>query len=408
MSDCFLKIAVIAGEESGDFLGADLISCLSQQTGCHIHLIGVGGSHLKALGLKSFFDFHDIALIGLGAVLKKLPSLLMHIRNLSKFIAQEQPDCLIIIDSPDFTHRVAKKVRALAPSIPIIKYIAPTVWAWRPERAKAMREFVDHVLAIFPFEEKIMKDFGGPATTYVGHRLLTYPPLLTVQSEKKRQLRKKSLSIKQASLPTLVVLPGSRKLEIRYLMPIFREAVEIFAQREPHLRVILPTLPHLVDEIHDFVRGWKSKVEIVVGEDAKWRAFMDADVALAALGTVSLELALAKIPMVLCYKLDCFSKFLLFPKIMLWSAALPNIISDKPTVPEYFNEFLRPGMLARQMEQLLHNPLLRQAQLDSFETVERKMKTEAPSGVVAAQTIMTLLKEKSGHLELCDWDNMDD
>ncbi|WP_375650125.1 lipid-A-disaccharide synthase [Bartonella sp. OT172YNZD] len=389
MNNCFLKIAVVSGEESGDLLASDLISCLSQQIGSSIHLIGVGGRHLKALGLKSFFDSHDITLIGLKEVLKKLPLLLLHIRNLSKFIAQEQPDCLIIIDSPDFTHRVAQKVHALAPSIPIIKYIAPTVWAWRPERAKAMSGFVDHVLAIFPFEEKVMQDLGGPATTYVGHRLLTYPPLLRVQSEKKR------LCDKQTSSPTLVILPGSRNLEIRSLMPIFRETVEILVQRIPHLRIILPTLPRLANKIHDFTQGWKSKVEIVVGEDAKWRAFAQANVALAASGTVSLELALAKIPMVLCYKLDRFSKFFIFPKIMLWSAALPNIISDKPIVPEYFDEFLRSGMLARQVEQLLYNPLIRQAQLDAFEMVEQKMKTEVPSGVVGAQTIITLLKNRN-------------
>ncbi|WP_375661543.1 lipid-A-disaccharide synthase [Bartonella sp. CR127HXZ] len=395
MNNCFLKIAVVSGEESGDLLASDLISCLSQQTGCNIHLIGVGGRHLKALGLKSFFDSHDIALIGLKEVLKKLPLLLLHIRNLSKFIAQEQPDCLIIIDSPDFTHRVAKKVRVLAPSIPIIKYVAPTVWAWRPERAKAMRKFVDHVLAVFPFEEKIMQDLGGPPTTYVGHRLLTYPPLLIVQSEKKCQLEQRNLSDTQTSSSTLVILPGSRNLEIRSLMPIFRETVEILVQRIPHLRIILPTLPRLADKIRDFVQGWKSKVEIVVGEDAKWRAFAQADVALAASGTVSLELALAKIPTVLCYKLDRFSKFFIFPKIILWSAALPNIISDKPIVPEYFDEFLRPGMLARQVEQLLFNPLIRQAQLDAFEMVEQKMKTEVPSGVVSAQIIITLLKSRN-------------
>ncbi|WP_375627191.1 lipid-A-disaccharide synthase [Bartonella sp. PS17NMGDW] len=395
MNNCFLKIAVVSGEESGDLLASDLISCLSQQTGCDIHLIGVGGRHLKALGLKSFFDSHDIALIGLKEVLKKLPSLLLHIRNLSKFIAQEQPDCLIIIDSPDFTHRVAKKVRVLAPSIPIIKYVAPTVWAWRPERAKAMRKFVDHVLAVFPFEEKIMQDLGGPPTTYVGHRLLTYPSLLIVQSEKKCQLEQRNLIDTQTSSPTLVILPGSRNLEIRSLMPIFRETVEILVQRIPHLRIILPTLPRLADKIRDFVQGWKSKVEIVVGEDAKWRSFAQADVALAASGTVSLELALAKIPTVLCYKLDRFSKFFFFPKIILWSAALPNIISDKPIVPEYFDEFLRPGMLARQVEQLLFNPLIRQAQLDAFEMVEQKMKTEVPSGVVGAQTIITLLKSRN-------------
>ncbi|WP_019220373.1 lipid-A-disaccharide synthase [Bartonella senegalensis] len=399
MNECFLKIAVVAGEESGDLLAADLMSYLSQQTGCNIDLIGVGGRHLKALGLKSLFDSQDIALIGLGAVLKKLPSLLMKIGNLSKFIAQEKPDCLIIIDSPDFTHRVAKKVRVLAPSIPIVKYIAPTVWAWRPERAKAMRQFVDHVLAVFPFEEKIMQDLGGPPTTYVGHRLVTYPPLLTIQLEKRRQSEKKHLFAQQTLSPTLVILPGSRNSEIRSLMPIFQEVVETLVQRIPHLHIILPTLPHLVGEIQNFIQSWKSKVEIVIGEDAKWHAFSKADVALAALGTVSLELALAKIPMVLCYKLDCFSKLFIFPKIMLWSGVLPNIISDKPIVPEYFNEFLRPGMLARQIEQLLYNPLLRQAQLDAFEMVEQKMKTEMPSGVIAAQTIVTLLKERGGPLK---------
>ncbi|EJF87235.1 lipid-A-disaccharide synthase [Bartonella rattimassiliensis] len=395
MNNCFLKIAIVSGEESGDLLGADLISCLSQQIGCNIHLIGVGGRHLKALGLKSFFDSQDIALIGLKEVLKKLPLLLLHIRNLSQFIAQEQPDCLIIIDSPDFTHRVAKKVRALEPSIPIIKYVAPTVWAWRPERAKAMCGFIDHVLAVFPFEKKVMQDLEGPTTTYVGHHLLTYPPLLNVQSEKKRQVEQKNLWGQQTSSPTLVLLPGSRNLEIHSLMPIFQETVEILVQRIPHLHIILPTLSHLVNRIRDFVQNWKSKVEIVVGEDEKWHAFAQADVALAAHGTVSLELSLAKIPMVLCYKLDCFAKLFIFPKITLWSAALPNIIADKPIVPEYLDEFLRPGLLARQLEQLLYNPLLRQAQLDAFEEMEQKMKTEIPSEIISAQKIITLLKDRN-------------
>ncbi|KEG16680.1 lipid-A-disaccharide synthase [Bartonella bacilliformis] len=391
--NCSLKIAVIAGEESGDLLGADLISSLSHQTGCKIHLIGVGGKHLEALGLKSIFNSDDISLIGLWAVLKKLLLLLMHIRNVSRFIAREKPDCLIIIDSPDFTHRVAKKLRILEPSIPIIKYVAPTVWAWRPERAKAMRKFVDHILAVFPFEEKIMKNLGGPPLTYVGHRLLAYPPLLKIQSQKE------CLDTQRETF-TMVVLPGSRSLEVRYLMPVFGETVAIAKQRIPNLRVILPTLPHLIDEVRYFAQNWKNEVEIVVGEDAKWHAFTDADVALAALGTVSLELALAKIPMVLCYKLDCLFKFFLFPKTTLWSAALPNIIADKPAIPEYFNEFLRPGMLARQVEQLLHNHSLRQVQLDAFDVMKKKMQTELSSGVIASQTVINILKNKSRHLGL--------
>ncbi|WP_336276852.1 lipid-A-disaccharide synthase [Bartonella sp. CB178] len=388
MSDRFFKIAVVAGEESGDFLGADLINCLSKQTGRNVRLIGVGGRHLKALGLESVFDANDIALIGLAAVLKRLPFLLWRIRSLSKFIAREQPDCLIIIDSPDFTHRVAKRVRALAPSIPVIKYVAPTIWAWRPERAKAMRRFIDHVLAIFPFEEKIMEEFEGPSTTYVGHRLLTYPPLLAARSEKER------LHGKQESPPTLIVFPGSRDTEICSLMPTFGETMQILVQRIPNLRVILPTLPHLANKVRRFIKDWKGRIEIVVGEDEKWRALADADVALAALGTVSLELALARVPMVLCYKLDYFAKLFILPKITLWSAALPNIIFDQPIVPEYFNEFLRPGMLARQIEQLLYNPSLRQAQLDAFAAMERKMETKVPSGVLSAQTVISVLKKQ--------------
>ncbi|MCZ2328358.1 lipid-A-disaccharide synthase [Bartonella sp. F02] len=387
MNDRSLKIAVIAGEESGDQLGADLISSLSDQIGCNIHLIGVGGRHLEALGLKSIFNANDIALIGLGAVLKKLPLLFFYIHNLSKLIAREKPDCLIVIDSPDFTHRVAKKVRALAPSIPIIKYVAPTVWAWRPERAKAMRKFVDHVLAVFPFEEKIMKHLKGPPTTYVGHRLLTYPPLLAIQKERKH------LNTKKISPSTLIILPGSRSFEIRNLIPIFGQAIEIAKQNIPNLHIILPTLSHLLNEVRFLVKDWKSGVEIVVGDDEKWRAFAEADVALAAHGTVSLELALAKIPMVLGYKLDYFSKLFIFPKTTLWSAALPNIIADQPVVPEYFNEFLRPNVLAKQIEQLLHNHLLRQVQFDAFDKIEKKMRTGEPAGVIAAQIVKKILKK---------------
>ncbi|ALE03887.1 lipid-A-disaccharide synthase [Bartonella ancashensis] len=383
-----LKIAVIAGEESGDLLGADLISSLSSQEACNIRLIGVGGRHLEGLGLKSVFNSSEISLIGLGAVLKRLPILLMHIRSLSRFIARENPHCLIIIDNPDFAHRVAKRVRILAPSIPIIQYVAPTVWAWRPDRARAMCKFVDHVLAVFPFEEEIMKNLGGPPTTYVGHRLSSYAPLLKIQSKRKNSTTKKDFSF------TMVILPGSRRSEVRHLMPIFEKVIKILRQRVPHLRIILPTLPHLVDDIHSFVQNWEDKIDVVVGENAKWCAFSESDVALAALGTVSLELALAKIPMVLCYKLDLFSKLFIFPKLMLWSAALPNIILDKPIVPEYLNEFLRPGMLARQIEQLLYNSSLRQLQLSSFDIVKEKMEVEIPPGIRASQVIMDLFRKK--------------
>lgn len=388
MSDGPLKIAIIAGEESGDLLGADLISALARRIGRNIKLVGVGGSHLEALGLKSQFDVDDIALMGLGGVLKKLPKLIFYIHYLARFIAREKPDCLIIIDSPDFTHRVAKKVRKIAPQIPIIKYIAPSVWAWRPERAKEMRAFIDHVLVILPFEAKVMHELKGPPATYVGHRLLTYPPLVALEKEKACPVEEKS------SPPTVVVLPGSRNYEIRGLIPIFGQALQILKNRNPNVEFILPTLPRLADTVRSLTKDWAIKVDVIVGEEEKWAAFEKADVALAASGTVSLELALAGIPMVLGYKADMFSKFFILPRIKIWTAALPNIIADRPVVPEYFNEFLRPGMLARQLEQLMATGPVRQAQLNGFELIKNAMKTSTPSGELASQVVLKYLKHK--------------
>lgn len=380
-----LKIAIIAGEESGDLLGADLIKALKSKVDIDVKLIGLGGVHLESLGLQSQFDPDEIALMGLGAVLKKLPSLMAHIRKLARFFANEKPDCLIVIDSPDFTHRVAKKLRKINPDIPIIQYIAPSVWAWRPERAKNMRNFIDHVLVILPFEKKVMAELDGPPATYVGHRLLSYTPLQNVIKARAHQ----DLSTKEQK--TLVLLPGSRRLEIRRLIPVFAQTLKILKHRTPNLHVVLPTLPKIVDEVRDLAQKYNLDVDIVVGEDEKWQALMKADAALAASGTVSLELAVAKIPMVLCYKVDLFTKLFIAPKITIWSAALPNIIADWPVVPEYINEFARPGALARQIEQLINDTPLRKSQLNGFEEIAFAMKTDLPSGDIAADVIINML-----------------
>jgi len=383
-----LKIAVIAGEESGDLLGADLIAALHHKTKRDIELVGVGGSHLEREGLKSFFDPDEIALMGLGAVLKKLPRLICLISRTARFIAREKPDCLIIIDSPDFTHRVARKVRKIAPDIPIVKYIAPSVWAWRPERAKAMRDFVDHVLVVLPFEVDVMKELQGPPATYVGHRLLSYPPLL--EAGKQRDKRKKH----ERHKPAVVILPGSRRFEIRRLMPVFGEAVAELRRFVPEFKIILPTLPKIEAELRALAQDWPVTPEIVVGEEAKWQALTQGDAALAASGTVSLELALLEIPTVLSYKADWFSRMFIMPRVTVWSAALPNIIADEPIVPEYFNEFVRGGMLARQLVRHISDNAARKAQLDGFKHVAKRMRTDKPSGELAADAVWALLQKE--------------
>ena len=381
-----LKIAIVAGEESGDLLGADLIDALRSQTDQLVDIIGVGGDHLAARGMKSFFDPHEIALMGLGAILKNLPGLMRRIGQTARSIIVEKPDCVLLIDSPEFTHRVAKKIRAANPSIPIVKYIAPSVWAWRPQRARAMKAYFDHVLTILPFEVEVMQRLSGPSATYVGHRLSSYEPILRARAEQKTLEARRTVE----SRKTLLVLPGSRRTEIQMLMEPFGQAVGELAARVDKLDVVLPTLPRIEEMVRDLSKDWAVKPLIVLGDEEKWKAFSKADAALAASGTVSLELALSRIPSVLSYKADWFARKFLMPKITIWSAALPNIIADEPVVPEYFNEFVRPGMLARNLERLMRPGSARQAQLDGFDKVALIMATEQPSGEIGARVILEL------------------
>lgn len=381
-----LKLAIVAGEESGDILGADLVDAVRKQTDRLVDIIGVGGDHLAKRGLKTFFDPQEIAIMGLSAVLKSLPSLVLRIRQVSRAIVAAKPDCVLLIDSPDFTHRVAKKIRAADPSIPIVKYVAPSVWAWRPQRAKAMKAYVDHVLTVLPFEVEVMKRLHGPASTYVGHRLSSYPPIVMAQqSQKKLENQRWNDDVRR-----LLLLPGSRKSEIHMLMEPFGKTIKELAQRFNKLEVILPTLPRIEELVREASRDWAVKPIIVVGEEAKWDAFGKVDAALAASGTVSLELALSRIPSVLCYKADWFARQFLISKITIWSAALPNIVVDEPVVPELFNEFVRPGMMARQIERLMRKGAARQAQLDGFDKVAALMETERPSGEIGAKILLDL------------------
>jgi lipid-A-disaccharide synthase len=326
--------------------------------------------------------------VGLSAIVRKLPQLIRRISQLSDAIVSARPDCLVIIDSPDFTHRVARKVRAANPSIPIINYISPSVWAWRPERAKAMRSYIDHVLAILPFEVQALKDLDGPPATYVGHRLVSHAPLL--EAAKRNRARDAGLGDREEK--NLVVLPGSRRSEITSLAGPFGETVELLVGRGNRIQVTLPTLPKVEPLVRQLTAGWKVQPHIVVGEAERLRAFSEADAALAASGTVSLELALARIPTVLSYKPDWLARTFLAPRITIWSAALPNIIADEPVVPEYFNQFVRAGSLTRQLEQLLVPGHRRTAQLESFDKIARVMQTDRPAGAIAADKVLDLVK----------------
>lgn len=377
-----LKIAVIAGEESGDLLGHDLIEALRRVSGRDVELIGTGGRHLQSLGLRSLFDASEIALMGVGAILRDLPRLIRRIGQTARAIVAAKPDCLVTIDSPEFSLRVARKVRAADPSIPIIHYVCPSVWAWRPGRAPAMRPYVDHILCLLPFEPAELERLAGPPGTFVGHRLTTDPGIaVAARMQKERQVSP------PGEPRNLLVLPGSRRGEVNALLGPFGETLARLRARGHRLKLSLPTVPHVADRVRQATADWPDRPEIILDPERKWRAFGEADAALIASGTVSLELALAGVPFVSCYKVDAVGR--LFQHLVtVWSALLPNIIADRAVVPEFYNFYVRPEHLARDLEALFADTGMRAWQKDGFAEVARRMRTEKPSGELAAEVVL--------------------
>ncbi len=388
MTDRKLKIAVIAGEVSGDLLGADLIAQLKHLHQGSVELVGVGGDALEAQGLKSLFDFSELSIMGVTQVLSKLPRLIRLISLTADAILAAEPDVLLIVDSPDFTHRVAKKIRRKRPDLPVVNYVCPSVWAWKEYRAKAMLDYVDDVLAVLPFEPAVMERLGGPRTHFVGHRLASHPDIRRVREARKAR------GTRPAGEPrTVLLLPGSRGSEIGQLLPIFGEAMKEFVARNGETRFILPTVPRQEARVREITQGWSLRPEIVLGDEEKWRAFEVADAAIAASGTVILELALAHVPVVSTYKGDWIIR-LLSNRIKIWTGALPNLIADYAIVPEYFNDVLRPQSLVRWAERLSQETPQRAAMLQGYEDVWAKLQTERPAGETGAGVVLALLGQK--------------
>ena len=364
-----LLIALVAGEESGDNLGAALMRALRERTGGEARFIGVGGRQMTAEGLATLFPIDDLAIIGFAAIPRQLPHILQRIRQAAERVVAAQPAALVIIDSPEFTHRVARRVRAAAPAIPILDYVSPSVWAWRSGRARAMRGYVDHVLALLPFEPQVHARLGGPPCTYVGHPLLErLPELRPGEAEAERR---------RAEPPILLALPGSRSGEIQRLLAIFGRALAILAAGRTPLDVVLPTLPHLHARILAATSGWPVRPRIVVDAKGKLAAFRSARAALAKSGTVTLELALAGIPMVTAYKVSWLEEIVGRLFIHAPSAILPNLILGENVVPEFLQRACTPQNLAAALAPLLGDSPQRRAQLDAFTRIDAIMRPDA-------------------------------
>ena len=375
-----MKIAMVAGEASGDELGYKLMAALKRRT--RVSFIGVGGPRMEAEGLTSFFPMADIAVMGIVPVIKKLPTLLARIRETTNKIIAARPDILVIIDSPDFTHRVAKRVRKALPDLPVVDYVSPSVWAWRPGRAKAMRAYVDHVLALLPFEPAAHQRLHGPACTYVGHPLTEILTTLRPSPAEAQQ--------RDAYPVRLLVLPGSRRSEIRRLLAVFGETVARVARVVPNLEIVLPAVPHLHDDIVAGVQSWPIKPRIVSGVDAKYEAFRTARAALAASGTVTLELALSQVPTVVAYKVSRLEEQLKY-LITVSTIVLPNLILGENAVPEFLQADANPEQLSAALLPLLGDTPERTQQMKAFAKLDDLMRLHegTPSDKAAEIVLMT-------------------
>ena len=381
-----LSIYFVAAEESGDALGAALARALMASGGA-LHLGGVGGRAMAAAGIASPFPIDDLAIIGVSAIPRRLPMILRRIRETADAIIAARPDAVVIIDSPDFTHRVARRVRARAPSIPIIDYVSPSVWAWRPGRARAMREYVDCVLAILPFEPAAHLRLGGPPCAYVGHPL----------TERLSELRPGAdEAVRRQSAPPLVlVLPGSRTSEVRRLLSVFGDALARVGSRIGPMELVLPTLPHLAAEARADVAGWAGAPRIVVDPAEKWAAFRRARVALAASGTVTLELALAGVPTVAAYKVTLIEELiarLVGLQKTLTSVILANLVIGENVVPEFLQRDCTPQRLADALVPLFSDTPERLRQVDAFARLDSIMQLDAAPSAKAAAIVLDIAR----------------
>jgi lipid-A-disaccharide synthase len=385
-----VRVALVAGEHSGDQLGFKLMRALREALSGGVAFSGVGGEAMEAEGLESLFPISDIAVMGILPVLARLPTLLARIRETARAIIASRPDVLVIIDSPDFTHRVARRVRASLPGLPIVDYVSPSVWAWRPGRAKAMKPYVDCVLALLPFEPEAYRRLGGPRCVYVGHPLI----------ERLDELRPEARPPASAT-PLIVALPGSRRSEVTRLMADFGGALARVRQSTGPLSVVLPTLPHIESEVRTLAAVWPEPPTIVIGEQARHAAFRAAHAGLAASGTVTLELALAGVPMVGAYKVSLIEEQLKY-LIKVPSILLPNLILSERAIPEKLQKDCSPESLGLALAEIVREGPARSRQLEALSRLDRLMALPdagAPSAHAARAVLETIAQAKARSAE---------
>jgi lipid-A-disaccharide synthase len=378
---------LMAGEPSGDALGARLMAAAKRLTGGQVRFIGVGGEKMIAEGLVSLFPMGELTLFGVFELLPHLPNLIRRIDQTAAEIVRQRPDAVIGVDSPGFTLRVAKKVRAAAPGIPLIHYVAPTVWAWKPKRAAKYAALYDHLLAILPFEPPYFEREGLPCS-FVGHSVVESG---AGQGDAARFRAQHGLS---ATDRLVAVLPGSRKGEVSRLLPDFRATLERLLPNHPTLVAVVPTVATVRDRVAAALADWPLRTILVEGDAAKHDAFAAAEAALAASGTVALELALARLPSIIAYRLNPITVALYRRLIRVKYVNLVNLMLDRMLVPELLQEDCRPDHLARELGRLLDDPQARQEQIDGVAEVARWLgQGDVPPSERAARVVLDIVSQ---------------
>lgn len=385
-------IFISAGEASGDLLGADLMRNLKKKLHDDVMFIGIGGPFMIAEGLKSFFPMNELSVMGIIEVLPRLFKIWRRLRQTVDFICTHHPDMMITIDAPGFNSRLAKMVRKktggkASSSLPIIHYVAPSVWAWRPQRAKKIAQLVDHLLTLLPFEPRYFIKEGLP-TTFVGHPIAQMPTDIGA-TKTFRSIHKIPGNVK-----IITLLPGSRTTEITRMLPVFIQALKLICASQQTIHIVIPTLDHLADAIRQMLKPFNLPMTIVTTEEDKRAAYCHSTVALATSGTVALELAAFQVPCVIAYKISPLTHLLVRRLIHTKYICLVNILLDYELIPEYVQNNCTAQNLAMGISRLLEDADMRHEMKQQMKIAVSLLK--APSsyenaGDCASHTILQCL-----------------
>ncbi|CAM3129532.1 lipid-A-disaccharide synthase [Paracoccus aminovorans] len=380
-----MKFFLIAGEPSGDNLGGALMAGL-KTLDPGAEFLGVGGPAMAARGLDSRFPMEELSLMGIWEVLPKYRALKARIAETARAVAEAKPDALITIDSPDFCLRVARAARALDPDLRTVHYVAPSVWAWRPGRARKMAEVIDHVLAILPFEPPLMQA-AGMSCDFVGHPIVAEPVAGAAEAAAFRVTNDIA-----ADAPLVLCLPGSRRTEVGRLGPRFDEALMRLRDRVPEIRVVIPTVRGVSGLVREMARRWPTAPVVVESPEERRAAFAAADLALAASGTVSLDLAANGVPMVVGYDVAPLSRLIIGLLLRTDTVTLVNLVSETRAVPEFLGRACQPGPMSQALYRLIEMPEERAEQVAAMElTMQRLGRGGEAPGLRAARSVLSAI-----------------